>query len=126
VPELSDILLVCHPRFWNQGKAKPAAKVVAGCRNFRRPLKMDLKLIQQQLWPQALISPDAKRLNKSGFYSPLKFRWPDRFNSERPVQIQEVFVAGHDVFRRRPQCRRQINVIFRITAPPLAQRGRPD
>jgi hypothetical protein len=33
---------------------------------------MDLKLIRQQLWPQALISPDAdERLNKSGFYSPL-------------------------------------------------------
>jgi hypothetical protein len=52
---------------------------------------MDLKLIRQQLWPQALISPDAESSSKSGFYSPQKFRWPDHSNPERPVQIREVF-----------------------------------
>jgi hypothetical protein len=36
------------------------------------------------------------QFTQSSFYSPQKFRRPDRFNPERPVQIQEVFVAGHD------------------------------
>jgi hypothetical protein len=59
-----------------EAELKPAAKAVAGCFYFRRPLKIDLKLIRQQLWPQALISPDTEAIRQIRLIFPTEILLP--------------------------------------------------
>ena len=59
-------------------------------------------------------------------YSAKKFRRTDGFDTKRFSQVQQVFVAGDNIFCGRSQGSGQINVVFRIATPPPAQRRRFD